>query len=262
MKIEANGILMGYDLTGNPNGPVITLSHSLATTRQMWWHQLDALEDNYRILRYDTRGHGETEVPDAPYDIPLLANDVAALLRALEIEQTHFVGLSMGGMIGQHFAATHPQLVNSITLCATACQMPPEAAPAWNERIEIANTQGMDGLVNSTVERWFTKKYIRSNEQSLARVREMIRQSPPHGFVCCGEAIKVLAQLNILKEIRCPTLLLVGEEDPSTPPAASQLIKENVAGAQMKIVKQASHLLNIEQPETFNKELVKFLAAH
>ena len=261
MIIEANGILMGYDLTGNPDGPVITLSHSLATTREMWWPQLGTLEDNYRILRYDTRGHGETEAPDAPYDIPLLANDVAALLRALDIEQTHFVGLSMGGMIGQHFAATHPQLVNSITLCATACQMPPEAAPAWNERIEIANTQGMDGLVNSTVERWFTKKYIESDAKSLTRVRGMIRQTPPHGFANCGEAIKVLAQLNILKEIRCPTLLLVGEEDPSTPPAASQLIKENIIGAEMKIIKHASHLLNVEQPKAFNKELVQFLAA-
>ena len=115
---------------------------------------------------------------------------------------------------------------------------------------------------NSTVERWFTKKYIESDAKSLTRVRGMIRQTPPHGFANCGEAIKVLAQLNILKEIRCPTLLLVGEEDPSTPPAASQLIKENVTGAEMKIIKQASHLLNIEQPATFNKELVKFLATH
>ena len=90
----------------------------------------------------------------------------------------------------------------------------------------------------------------------------MIRQTPPHGFANCGEAIKILAQLNILKEIRCPTLLLVGEEDGSTPPAASQVMKENIAGAEMKIIKQASHLLNIEQPDTFNKELVKFLATH
>ena len=262
MIIEANGILMGYDLTGKPDGPVITLSHSLATTREMWWPQLGALEENHRILRYDTRGHGETEAPNAPYDLTLLANDVAALLRALEIEQTHFVGLSMGGMIGQRFATSYPELADSVTLCATACQMPPEVGPAWNERIEIANTQGMDGLVNSTVERWFTKKFLENDAKSLTRVREMIRQTPPHGFANCGEAIKVLAQLNILKEIRCPTLLLVGEDDPSTPPAASELIKENVTGAEMKIIKQASHLLNIEQPATFNKELLKFLATH
>jgi 3-oxoadipate enol-lactonase len=262
MKIEANGISMGYDLTGNPDGAAITLSHSLATTREMWWPQMRSLEANYRVLRYDTRGHGETEASDEPYSIPLLVNDLVALLKTLEIKKTHFVGLSMGGMIGQLLAAKHPELLKTVTLCATACQMPPEAIPAWNERITLASTHGMGALVESTVERWFTEEYIESGAPSIGRVREMIRQTPPQAFIRCGETIKILAQLDVLKEVHSPTLLLVGAEDPSTPPAASKLIKDNIGDAEMEIIDRASHLLNVEQSDEFNKTLLEFLNNH
>ena len=262
MKIEANGISIGYDLTGNPDGAVVTLSHSLATTREMWWPQIESLETNYRVLRYDTRGHGETDGPDEPYSIPLLANDLVALLKALKIDKTHFVGLSMGGMIGQLLAAQHPDLLKTVTLCATTCQMPKEAIPAWDERIVVAGAKGMDALVESTVERWFTRTYIDGPSHSLDRVREMIRQTPPQAFIRCGQTIKVLAQLDMLKKVQSPTLVLVGAEDPSTPPAASKLIKDNIVGAEMEIIGQASHLLNIEQSESFNERLLRFLATH
>jgi 3-oxoadipate enol-lactonase len=262
MKIEANGISIGYDLTGNPDGAVVTLSHSLATTREMWWPQIESLETNYRVLRYDTRGHGETDGPDEPYSIPLLANDLVALLKALKIDKTHFVGLSMGGMIGQLLAAKHRDLLKTVTLCATTCQMPKEAIPAWDERIVLAGAKGMDALVESTVERWFTRTYIDSTSRGLDRVREMIRQTPPQAFIRCGQTIKVLAQLDMLKKVQSPTLVLVGAEDPSTPPAASKLIKDNIVGAEMEIIGQASHLLNIEQSESFNERLLRFLATH
>jgi len=262
MRIEANGISVGYDLTGNPDGEVITLSHSLATTREMWWPQIEALEANYRVLRYDTRGHGETDGPDEPYSIPLLAKDLVALLEALKIDKTHFVGLSMGGMIGQLLAATRRELLKTVTLCATTCQMPKEATPAWDERIVLAGAKGMDALVESTVERWFTRTYIDSSTASLDRVREMIRQTPPQTFIRCGQMIKVLAQLDMLKEIQSPTLVVVGAEDPSTPPAASKLIKEHITGAEMEIISQASHLLNVEQAESFNERLLQFLNTH
>ena len=151
MRIEANGISVGYDLTGNPDGEVVTLSHSLATTREMWWPQIETLEANYRVLRYDTRGHGETDGPDEPYSIPLLVTDLVALLKALKIDKTHYVGLSMGGMIGQLLAAKHGDLLKTVTLCSTTCQMPKEAIPAWDERIVLAGAKGMDALVERTV---------------------------------------------------------------------------------------------------------------
>ena len=143
MKIEANGISIGYDLDGPADAPVITMSHSLAANRDMWWLQTDALKQNYRVLRYDTRGHGETSVTQGPYSIALLVDDVVALLDTIGIGKTHFVGLSMGGMIGQLLAANHPGKLHSVTLCATACHMAPEMAPVWDERIKSAKDNGM-----------------------------------------------------------------------------------------------------------------------
>ena len=143
MIIEANGILMGYDLTGKPDGPVITLSHSLATTREMWWPQLGALEENYRILRYDTRGHGETQAPEGDYTLETLAQDLFGVLDGLNIEKTHYVGLSMGGMVGQIAALAEPDRFVTLALCDTSSQIPSTVHPTWEERIDLARTGGM-----------------------------------------------------------------------------------------------------------------------
>src|SRR5438128_1425284 len=159
MKVKANGIETNYTLDGQTNSPVVTLSHSLATDFSMWDPQMDALRARYRVLRYETRGHGSTEAPAAAYTLDQLADDARALLQALGISRTHWVGLSMGGMIGQTLALKHPELFASLSLCDTSSRIPAEAKPLWADRIKTAETKGMDPLVEPTLARWLTAPF-------------------------------------------------------------------------------------------------------
>jgi 3-oxoadipate enol-lactonase len=258
MKIKANGITMNYTLEGPPSAPVITLSHSLATDLTMWEPQMEVLKARYRVLRYDTRGHGGSEVPEGPYSLDQLGDDVRALLQALKIEKTHFMGLSMGGMIGQVFALKHPGMLRSLILCDTMSEVASQAKPIWDERIAITQTQGMEPHVEPTIERWFTKPSRSS--PAASRVRAMIRATSPKGYIGCSRAIMELDLTERLPAIRMPTLIIVGADDPGTPVAVSQAIHEMIKGSQLVILKSAAHLSNIEQAEAFNKALIPFLS--
>ena len=263
MKIKANGIEMNYTLDGPTSGradaPVVTLSHSLATDLSMWDPQLAALPARYRVLRYDTRGHGGTEVPAGAYTLEQLADDTRALLAALGITRTHWVGLSMGGMIGQTIALKTPQLFSSLVLADTSSRIPAEAKPLWEERIKTAETQGMEPLVAPTIARWFTPSFIEQRKDVVERVRGMIRSTPPRGYAGCCHAISALDLTDRLGAISIPTLIVVGAEDQGTPVAASQTMHERIKGSQLEIIKSASHLSNIEQPEAFTRSVVSFL---
>jgi 3-oxoadipate enol-lactonase len=259
MKIKANGIHMNYMVEGPPSAPVITLSHSLATDLRMWEPQMEVLKASYRVLRYDTRGHGGSDVPEGPYALDQLAGDVHELLQALKIEQTHFMGLSMGGMIVQAFALKYPGMLRSLILCDTMSQLPHDAKPIWDERIMIAETQGMEPHVEPTIERWFTKPFRSS--PAAEGVCAMIRATHPRGYIGCSRAIMGLNLTERLPAIRLPTLIIVGEEDLGTPVAASQAIHEKIKGSNLVILKSAAHLSNIEQAGAFNKAVVSFLSA-
>jgi 3-oxoadipate enol-lactonase len=260
MKVQANGITKHYTLDGPAGAPVVTLSHSLATTLAMWDPQMPALTARYRVLRYDTRGHGQTDAPGGPYSLELLAADAAALLRALGIARTHWVGLSMGGMIGQTLALAEPGLVASLALCDTSSRVPPEARPTWVDRIRTAETAGMAPLVEPTIGRWFTPGFVASRPDVVEPVRAMIRGTPPAGYVGCCHAIAALDLTDRLSAITVPTLVIVGEEDQGTPVAASRAIQERIRGAELVILKGASHLSNMEQPAAFSSALTDFLA--
>jgi 3-oxoadipate enol-lactonase len=262
MRITANGISMHYTLNGPPSAPVVTLSHSLATHLGMWEPQVVALAGRYRVLRYDTRGHGETEAPPGAYSLDQLAEDARTLLCALGVERTHFIGLSMGGMIGQVLALKHPDMLRSLVLCDTSSRVPPEARPMWDDRIRIAETQGMEPHVEPTIGRWFTPSYGEGHPDVVDRVRTMIRQTKPHGYIGCGHAIKMLDLTDQLRRISVPTLVIVGEDDPGTPVAASRAIHERIGGSELMILKVASHLSNIEQAGAFNQAVMAFLAKH
>jgi 3-oxoadipate enol-lactonase len=258
MKIKANGIHVNYALEGPPSAPVITLSHSLATDFTMWEPQMEVLKARYRVLRYDTRGHGGSDVPEGPYSLDQLAEDVHDLLQALKIEQTHFMGLSMGGMIAQVFALKYAHMLRSLILCDTMSQVAQQAKPIWDERIMIAETQGMEPHVEPTIERWFTKPFRSSPVAD--RVRAMVRATNPRGYIGCSRAIMGLNLTERLPGIRLPTLIIVGEEDPGTPVAASQAIHQKIKGSNLVILKSAAHLSNIEQAEAFNKSVISFLS--
>jgi 3-oxoadipate enol-lactonase len=258
-RITVNGIGVRYELDGPPDAPVVTLSHSLATDLGMWQPQMAALVPRFRVLRYDTRGHGGTDAPPGPYSLDGLAEDARALLTALGIESTHFVGLSMGGMIGQTLALTHPEMLRTLVLSDTAGAVSRESWPLWDERIEVARSEGMEAHVEPTLARWFTKGFIDAHPPMVDVVRDMIRSTPVEGYAGCAEAIKHLDLLDRLPALRLPTLIMVGDEDPGTPPDTARDIQERIADSELVILAPASHLSNIEQPEQFNHALLAFL---
>jgi 3-oxoadipate enol-lactonase len=260
MKITANGISMNYTLDGPAAAPVVTLSHSLATDLSMWEPQMKALTARHRVLRYDTRGHGGTDAPAGAYSLAQLADDARALLAALGIARTHWVGLSMGGMIGQTLALASPGLFLSLGLCDTSSRIPAEAKPLWQERIKTAETQGMEPLVEPTIGRWFTAPFREAHKDVVDGVRAMIRRTPPRGYAGCCHAISALDLTDRLSAIKLRTLIVVGEDDQGTPVAASQAIQSKIAGSQLEILKSAAHLSNMEQPEAFTRALTGFLS--
>lgn len=259
MKIKANGITVHCEIEGPESGPVVTLSHSLATDLSMWDAQAAALRSAYRVLRYDTRGHGGSEATEGSYTLEQLAEDAKALLQALGITRTHFMGISMGGMIGQTLALKDPGMLRSLILCDTSSRIPEEALPIWEERIGLAQTQGMDFLVESTMERWFTPSFRGRPLSALDKVRAMIRATPVTGYVGCSRAIMRLNLTERLSGIGLPALIIVGEDDPGTPVEASQAIHKQIKGSELLILKSAAHLSNIEQQDPFNAAVQKFL---
>jgi 3-oxoadipate enol-lactonase len=259
MNITVSGISVHYMLEGPVSGPVITMSNSLASNLSMWEPQMPVLTSRYRVLRYDTRGHGGTDATAGPYSLDELSEDVRALLQALGITRTHFIGLSMGGMIGQIIAIKYPQMLQSLVLCDTMSRVPTEAKPMWDDRIHTAETGGMEPLVEPTLARWFTEPFRQKGSPVLDQVRTMIRSTPPRGYTGCCHAIAALNLTDHLKAITLPTLIIVGEDDPATPVAASHVIHEQIRGSELVILKSAAHLSNLEQPEAFNQALTAFL---
>jgi 3-oxoadipate enol-lactonase len=257
MKIKANGIDIRYEISGK--GPVVTLSHSLASDLTMWDGLTAALADRYTVLRYDTRGHGASDAPEGPYSFAQLVGDVAGLLDALNIERTDFVGLSMGGMIAQHFALAHPQRLGRLVIASSSSRTPPEARTLWDERIALARAQGMQAHVEATLGRWFTAPYRAAHPEVTAKIGALIAATPVAGYAGCGAAICDLDLTDKLTAVRAPTLVLVGADDPGTPPALSEVIAGAIPGARLEVVPSASHLLCIEQAASFNRLVGDFL---
>ena len=258
MHITANGITVNYELAGS--GPLVTLSHSLATNLHMWDAQMAALTTQYTVLRYDTRGHGGTEATSGAYTLEQLADDVHALLRALGMDRTHWVGLSMGGMIGQTLALKYPAVLASLVLADTTSRYPAAAQPAWLDRIKAVQEHGVGVVAEATLGRWFTEPFRQSHPLVIERIGDDIRATPVAGFVGCCHALPTINLTHRLKDIRCPALIIVGEQDPGTPVEMSREIHGAMPGSELVIIPAAAHLSNVEQPQAFNDALLAFLA--
>jgi 3-oxoadipate enol-lactonase len=259
MNIDANGIQIHYTLEGPAGAPVVMMSHSLAANLSMWDPQLGVLTARYRVLRYDTRGHGGTDAPEGPYSLGQLAEDARALVQTLGIQRTSFIGLSMGSMIGQVLALTYPEMIQCLILCEASSRTSPELKLIWDERIRVAQTQGMGAHVESTIDRWFTAPFQERRADVVDPVRAMIRATKPAGYIGCIHAIKGLDLVGRQNAIQVPTLIIVGEQDPASPVANSQAIHERIQGSELVILKSAAHLSNMEQPEAFNRVVLAFL---
>ncbi len=259
MKIEANGIQINYEISGKKGAPVLFLSHSLASSMAMWYPQMGPLEAQFQVLLYDIRGHGGSDAPEGAYTLDQLGDDAVGLLDVLGIDVVHWVGLSMGGMIGQNLALNHANRVRSIALCDTAAILPEDAQPVWQERIDMARKKGMGALVQETLERWFTPAYLSKNPPGVERIREQFLATPVTGYIGCSEAIRGLNYLERLSEIKIPALIIVGEDDPGTPVSAAEAMHQRVPDSKLVILPSAAHLSNVEQSEAFNTALIGFL---
>ncbi|HUL38206.1 MAG TPA: 3-oxoadipate enol-lactonase [Thermodesulfobacteriota bacterium] len=262
MRIKVNGIQINYELSGKKGAPVVVLSHSLSASLLMWNPQMDVLNPHFQVLRYDIRGQGSSDAPSGAYTLELLANDVIGLLDALSINQVHFVGLSVGGMIGQALALNHAHRLRSLALCDTASIIPQEAQAIWEERIKKVLSKGMEALLDETMERWFTPAFLKQGSPMLEIIRKQILATSMQGYLGCAEAIRRLNYLDRLSAIKIPTLIMVGEDDPGTPVSASKAIHERISNSKLVILPSARHLSNVEQSEAFNANLVEFLKNH
>ena len=265
MKATVNGLDTYYEIHGEENDakrqgkPWLVFSHSLACSTRMWDGQVAAFKDRYRVLAYDTRGHGPTAAPRGQYTLEGLADDLHALLEHLKIQKPHFIGLSMGGMIGQTFALKYPGVLASLTLADTTSRYPAEAAATWQDRIRVAETKGMEPLVQATLERWFTEPFRKSRPDVVGTIANLIQSTPVPGYVGCCQAIAKLNTTARLKEIEHPVLAIAGEQDAAAP--GTRYIGENVPGAKTVMIPQAAHIANLEQPEAFNRALREFLSS-
>jgi 3-oxoadipate enol-lactonase len=255
--VKANGVEIAYRFDGPAAGRVVLLSNSLMSSFEMWDWTLPALADRYRVLRYDMRGHGRSATTPGPYSIAMLADDAAALLDALGIGAAHIVGLSMGGMIGQQLGARYPDKVLSLALCDTASEMPPRSL--WEERLAIARSQGIAGLADGTIRRWFTAPFIERAPGDIDKVRRMILATGVEGYIACASAVRDMAQTTMLLKIRKPTLVMTGRQDPACTVDQSTVLNRMIDGSQLVILEDAAHLSNIEQPAAFNLALRSFI---
>ena len=261
MRISANGIQLHYEAHGPIDAPTVVMSHSLAATNAMWDPQMDVLSD-FRVVRYDMRGHGYSDAPDMDYSLEMLGNDLLGLMDALEIDRAHYIGLSMGGMIGQTAALKDQDRFLSLSLCDTMSRVPPEMKGAWDDRIKLARTEGMGALVDGTMERWFSAEYMEKEPEECDKVRNMIHNTKVSGFCGCCRAIQGLDLTDRISEITVPTQMIVGEDDPGTPVAAHEVMHEKIDGSELVIIPNALHFSNMEQKDAFNDAYITFLGKH
>jgi 3-oxoadipate enol-lactonase len=255
---EANGAQVHYELSGPASAPVLVFSNSLGTNLTMWTPQVEALGKRYRILRYDTRGHGQSAVTPGPYRISQLADDVLGLLDRLGIEKVSFCGLSMGGMIGMTLALRVPERVGKIVLCCTAAKL--GSGETWNGRITAVQKGGMAAVTDAVLERWYTPTFRAAAPEHIRRTKQMLLTTPAEGYVANCEAIRDEDLRERIAGIQIPTLILMGKHDPVVPLADGRFMAERIRGSKY-VELPAAHLANIEASGAFTKELATFLEA-
>ncbi|MBM3568042.1 MAG: 3-oxoadipate enol-lactonase [Alphaproteobacteria bacterium] len=243
-------------IEGKPGAPWLMFSNSLGTDLHLWDEQAAALADRYRILRYDTRGHGGSAATPGPYTIDQLGHDALAVLDALGIAATAFCGLSLGGLTGQWLAINAPGRLSRAVLANTASVFPPPET--WRQRIEAVTKGGMAAIVDAVMERWFTAGYRKAEPARVERIRKMILAIDPKGYVGCSGALMQADVRAGLSGIRIPVLTIAGRHDPATTQAATQAISSAIVGANT-LVLEAAHLSNVERAEEFTRALAAFL---
>jgi 3-oxoadipate enol-lactonase len=248
---------LAHTVTGDAARPIVVLASSLGTTRSMWDPQLAALTERFRVVTFDHRGHGESDVPAAPYQIADLGRDVLALLDDIEIERFAFAGLSLGGMVGMWIAAEVPQRVERLALLCSSASLGP--ATAWRDRAALVRSGGMAAIADTVVGRWFTPSYAAAHPGVVERHLTMVLATPVEGYAGCCEAIAVMDLRDRLAQIEAPTLAIAAMQDPAIPPPHSEAIIAAIAGARLELIDGAAHLASVEQPAAVTRLLIEHL---
>jgi 3-oxoadipate enol-lactonase len=257
--ISVNGILVHYSLEGPPDVPTLMFGNGLATSTEMWDEQARYFSQHWQVLRYDTRGHGSTGASEPPYSAEQLAHDVVGLLDRLGIGRAHYVGLSLGGMIGQYVVARHSDRFASLTLCDTTMRMNRQM---WDARIAAIEAEGIEPQVHPSIDRWFTPSFSAAHSEIVEQLRHMIRTTSKQGYLGCAMAIRDMELEPLTRTIVVPTLVLVGRDDRSTPVEDASELHAAIRGSELAVLDHAAHLPNIEQTRRFNEVLQRFLNTH
>jgi len=255
---QLEDVRIHYDLTGSQNAPVLLFSNSLGSTLSMWDPQTPALQKEFRVLRYDTRGHGQSSVTPGRDTIEQLGRDVTRLLDKLELESVYFCGLSMGGQTGMWLALNAPTRLKKLVLSNTAAKI--GSPEIWNTRIEAVRKGGMKSISTAVMERWFSRDFRAKSPDSVGSAKGMLESTDPEGYVANCGAVRDYDARKTIAAIRIPTLVVAGTHDAATTPADGRYLAEQIPGARY-VEFDAAHLSNIERPERFASELSSFFPA-
>jgi 3-oxoadipate enol-lactonase len=256
--LQVGNARIRYEVTGAEQAPTLVFSNSLGTDLAMWDPQVAALQRDFRIARYDTRGHGQSSVTPGPYTIDQLADDVIALFDQLKLDRVYFCGLSMGGMTAMSLALRAPQRLQKIVLCGTAPKI--GTAETWNTRIDTVTKGGMAAVVDGVLQRWYTSEFRSSAPQAIESTRQTLLKTSVEGYVACCAAVRDADMREAIAGIRMPTLVIAGTHDPVTTPADGRFMEQRIAEARYCEL-PAAHLSNIEAAAAFTNELSTFLNA-
>ena len=257
--VERAGCRLRYEIDGNPAGPPILFSNSLGTTCELWKPQLEALSPTFRIIRYDTRGHGSSDVLSGPYTIEMLGLDAIAILDATGVKRAHVCGLSLGGLTAMWLGVHRPHRVRSVTLVSTAARI--GNTMMWEERIVQVQTSSVGSLADAAMGRWFSQSFRASHPEVVSIYHRMLSETPAIGYAACCAAIRDADLRSAIAGISAPALIIAGHHDPVTPPADAQVMHERITGSQVSLL-DAAHILNVEQAGAFNDVLNAFVAGH
>lgn len=261
MLLNIDGRRIYYDIVGPDSAPIVCFTHSLSSDGGMWQEQVPILLGaGFRVLRLDMRGHGGSDPVAGDYTMAILAGDVVKALDALGIDTVHYIGLSIGGMIGQALLLDHGQRLRSAMLCDTLPGTPPGSEATWDERkTAVRQANGLATVADGTIDRWFTPAFKDRNPARWRQIRDTIIGTTPQGFLGCAAAIQSFNFEDRLHTIKVPTLVVCGDQDPGTPPDRNRLIAEKIPGGRYEEIKNARHLPNVEHPELFNPAMVSWL---
>jgi len=248
-----------YRVEGKRDGQTVVLAHALGTDLTMWDALAEDLAPDYRVVRYDQRGHGGSAAPAGPYTMDQLIDDAVRLVNEAASGPVVWVGLSMGGMVGQGLAARHPQLVRGLVIANSTSYYPPEAQETWRQRIAIVESQGIPGVIDAVMGRYFTDAFRANFPDEAGRIRAVVERTDAGGYAACCAAISQLDLRTELPKLRCPVLVIAGRADQGTPVAMAEQIVAQVKDANLHVIADASHLSAIEQPEAFAGQIRAFL---